>query len=210
MSDAGGALRRARVLRGVLPRPRAFGSAGRRPAHRRADQHVVVLERAGSRPGDRRLAPAGDRGGPRPASRPPRPGTRPFVDNRGNVLQQTSLSVAAVLYATVSLRNGATLYERGGDLPTIALALLAVAAGWALGARGSVSKRTAQRLTGRASTRAGVGTSLARCARSRGRARSASRLAARARGRCQVRRRVRSRRQAGGRRAWLDRRRGSG
>jgi apolipoprotein N-acyltransferase len=54
------------------------------------------------------------------------------IDNRGNVRQQTSLSVAAVLYATVSLRGGATLYERAGDLPTLALALLAVVAGWAL------------------------------------------------------------------------------
>ena len=66
--DTGGACRRARVLRGVLPRPWALGRESRRTAHRRADEHLLVLERAGSRPGDRGLPPAGDRGGPRPAA----------------------------------------------------------------------------------------------------------------------------------------------
>ena len=66
------------------------------------------------------------------------------IDNHGNVRQQTSLSVAAVLYATVSLRDGATLYERGGNLPTIVLALLAVAAGWAL----VLAQRLEQRRSG--------------------------------------------------------------
>ena len=46
------------------------------------------------------------------------------LDNRGDVLQQTSLSVPAVLRATVSLRDGATLYTRAGDLPTLILALV--------------------------------------------------------------------------------------
>ncbi len=53
------------------------------------------------------------------------------LDNRGDVLQQTSLSVPAVLRATVSLRDGATLYTRAGDLPTLMLALVTVLAGWA-------------------------------------------------------------------------------
>ena len=54
------------------------------------------------------------------------------VDNHGDVLQQTALSVAAVLRATVSLRDGATLYTRIGDPPTLVLALLTVVVGWAL------------------------------------------------------------------------------
>ena len=54
------------------------------------------------------------------------------VDNRGNVLQQTRLSVAAVLRATVALRDEATLYTRVGDVPTVSLALFAVLAAWAV------------------------------------------------------------------------------
>jgi apolipoprotein N-acyltransferase len=54
------------------------------------------------------------------------------VDNRGGVLQQTRLSVSAVLQATVALRDGATLYMRTGDMPTVLLALCAVLVGWAV------------------------------------------------------------------------------
>ncbi len=54
------------------------------------------------------------------------------VDNHGDVLRQTRLSVSAVLRATVPLRDGATLYERAGDVPTVSLALSAVLAGWVL------------------------------------------------------------------------------
>jgi len=54
------------------------------------------------------------------------------VDNRGNVLQHTRLSVAAVLRATVALRDGATLYTRVGDEPTVSSALFAVLAAWAV------------------------------------------------------------------------------
>ena len=54
------------------------------------------------------------------------------VDNHGDVLQETPLSVSAVLRATVPLRDGATLYARVGDLPTVLLALCAVLAGWVL------------------------------------------------------------------------------
>ena len=81
------------------------------------------------------------------------------LDNRGNVRQQTSLSVAAVLRTRRSrCATGRRLYERGGDLPTIALALLAVAAGWAAGARASVSSRRRSGSTGRCVERRRVGT----------------------------------------------------
>jgi len=53
------------------------------------------------------------------------------VDNHGDVLQQTPLSVQAVLRATVPLRDGATLYSLAGDVPLVLLALWAVLAGWA-------------------------------------------------------------------------------
>ena len=54
------------------------------------------------------------------------------LDNHGGVLQQTRLSVPAVLQAAVALRDGATLYTRTGDMPTVLLALCAVLAGWAV------------------------------------------------------------------------------
>ena len=60
-----------------------------------------------------------------------------IVDNLGDVLQQTSLSSPAVLRANVPLRDGATLYERVGDLPTVILALCAALAAWMLGCRGA-------------------------------------------------------------------------
>ena len=56
------------------------------------------------------------------------------IDNRGNVLQQTQLSVAAVLRATVPLRDGTTIYTRIGDAPTILFALCVVLVSWALAA----------------------------------------------------------------------------
>ncbi len=52
------------------------------------------------------------------------------IDNHGGVLEQTPLSVTAVLRANVALRDGVTLYTRFGDLPTVSLALLTVLAGW--------------------------------------------------------------------------------
>lgn len=55
-----------------------------------------------------------------------------FIDNRGKVLQQSSLSVSVVLRANVPLRAGTTLYSRFGDTPTVALALLAVLSAWGL------------------------------------------------------------------------------
>ncbi len=53
------------------------------------------------------------------------------IDNRGRVLQETSLSVPAVLKATVPLRDGETVYTRFGDAPTLVLALCSAVAGWA-------------------------------------------------------------------------------
>ena len=83
---------------------------------RRADEHVLVLERAGARPGDRRLPPAGDRGGTRPA--PGRPdGLLGVIDNHGTVLQQTRFRWRPSFAPTVPLRDGTTLYTRFGDGP---------------------------------------------------------------------------------------------
>ena len=56
------------------------------------------------------------------------------IDNHGDVLEQTPLSVTAVLRADVALRDGATLYTRFGDLPTVSLALFAVLSGWLIAA----------------------------------------------------------------------------
>jgi apolipoprotein N-acyltransferase len=53
------------------------------------------------------------------------------IDNHGRVLEQSPLSVSAVLFATVPLRDGSTLYTRLGDTPALVLAAAAVAAGWA-------------------------------------------------------------------------------
>jgi apolipoprotein N-acyltransferase len=54
-----------------------------------------------------------------------------FVTNRGVLRQRSGLSTRQVLVATVSLRRGATLYERFGDLPTLVLASLALLGGLA-------------------------------------------------------------------------------
>jgi apolipoprotein N-acyltransferase len=54
------------------------------------------------------------------------------IDNDGNLLQRTRLSVPAVLTATVPLRDGTTLYTRFGDTPSLVLALCALLVGWGL------------------------------------------------------------------------------
>jgi len=51
------------------------------------------------------------------------------VDNRGRVLQRSVLGARQVLVASVPLRDGATIYERFGDLPVLVLAGLALVAG---------------------------------------------------------------------------------
>ncbi|HXR54656.1 MAG TPA: apolipoprotein N-acyltransferase [Acidimicrobiales bacterium] len=56
-----------------------------------------------------------------------------FVTNRGVVRRRSALSTRQVLVGAVPLRRGATLYERFGDLPVMALAALALLAGWAAG-----------------------------------------------------------------------------
>ncbi|MFP5320946.1 MAG: apolipoprotein N-acyltransferase [Acidimicrobiia bacterium] len=50
----------------------------------------------------------------------------------GRVLQRTSVSEADILYDTVDLRTGETLYVRFGDLPALLYALAALAVGWAI------------------------------------------------------------------------------
>ncbi|MGH9131223.1 MAG: apolipoprotein N-acyltransferase [Acidimicrobiales bacterium] len=55
------------------------------------------------------------------------------VNSHGEVLDRSGLGVKAVIEATVAKRKGLTLYERGGDLPELLAAALAVLAGWAVG-----------------------------------------------------------------------------
>jgi apolipoprotein N-acyltransferase len=52
------------------------------------------------------------------------------VDHVGQVRQRSDLGQRAVLTATVGLRRGFTVYDHGGDLPVLLLALVALAAGW--------------------------------------------------------------------------------
>jgi apolipoprotein N-acyltransferase len=52
------------------------------------------------------------------------------IDHRGTVRARSDLSRPQVIVRDVALRTGATLYERGGDPPAIALAALLVVAGW--------------------------------------------------------------------------------
>jgi apolipoprotein N-acyltransferase len=67
-----------------------------------------------------------------------------IVDNRGRVLDQSVLGNRQVLTATVTLRDGATVYERFGDLPVLIAALLCLAAGWLIELR---SRRNSRRST---------------------------------------------------------------
>lgn len=52
------------------------------------------------------------------------------VTPAGEVLQRTGVSERAILYDTIELRDGETLYVRWGDLPALAFAVLSLAAGW--------------------------------------------------------------------------------
>ncbi len=58
-----------------------------------------------------------------------------FVTNSGAVLERSGLSVQAVLRREVTLRSGATLYERLGDLPVLVLAAGALGAALLLARR---------------------------------------------------------------------------
>jgi apolipoprotein N-acyltransferase len=54
-----------------------------------------------------------------------------FVDHNGAVEQRSRLGSTEVLRGDVELRDGATIYERLGDVPVLAAALVAALAGWA-------------------------------------------------------------------------------
>ena len=54
------------------------------------------------------------------------------VDNRGDVVAASTLGAREVVAETVALRDGATVYERWGDLPVLVLAALGLAVGWLL------------------------------------------------------------------------------
>jgi apolipoprotein N-acyltransferase len=53
-----------------------------------------------------------------------------IVDDRGNVLDRTSISEAAVLQREVGLREGLTIYTRWGNLLGLLFAFAGIAAGW--------------------------------------------------------------------------------
>ena len=58
------------------------------------------------------------------------------IDDHGDVLARTALAVRGVVVRDVALRDGTTLYERGGDLSVLLAAALAVLGGWALSLTG--------------------------------------------------------------------------
>jgi len=68
------------------------------------------------------------------------------IDNHGDVLAKTPLSVAAVVTARIPLLSGATWYEQGGDLPIVLAALALLAGGWAAALTGS-QEAASQRLS---------------------------------------------------------------
>ncbi len=57
------------------------------------------------------------------------------ITNRGVLMARSKLGAQQVVFATLSRRDGSTLYVRFGDLPVLLLSGLALAAGWWLGAR---------------------------------------------------------------------------
>ena len=52
------------------------------------------------------------------------------IDHRGTVRARSALGRRQVIVRDVALRTGATLYQRGGDLPVLVVAGLLVVAGW--------------------------------------------------------------------------------
>ena len=58
------------------------------------------------------------------------------ITNRGVLLHRSVLGARQVVMATLSRRDGWTLYVRYGDLPVLVLAALALVAGWWLAGRG--------------------------------------------------------------------------
>jgi apolipoprotein N-acyltransferase len=71
------------------------------------------------------------------------------VDNRGRVLARSALAVRTVIVRDVALRDGATLYERFGDLPVVVLAALGAAAGLLAGRREDDTAPTPRRAPSR-------------------------------------------------------------
>ena len=57
------------------------------------------------------------------------------ITNRGMLLHRSVLGARQVVMATLSRRDGSTLYVRYGDLPVLVLASLALVAGWWLAGR---------------------------------------------------------------------------
>jgi apolipoprotein N-acyltransferase len=57
------------------------------------------------------------------------------VTNRGVLIGRSELGARQVVFATLSRRDGSTLYVRFGDLPVLLVCGVALAAGWWLGAR---------------------------------------------------------------------------
>jgi apolipoprotein N-acyltransferase len=57
------------------------------------------------------------------------------ITNRGTLLQRSVLGDPQVVSATLSRRDGWTVYVRFGDLPPLALAAMALVAGWLLATR---------------------------------------------------------------------------
>lgn len=66
------------------------------------------------------------------------------IEPDGTVRQRTAVSERAVLYDTVELRSGRTIYTRYGDTLAIAFGVVALAAGWVLDRR---DRRTSPAVT---------------------------------------------------------------
>jgi apolipoprotein N-acyltransferase len=65
------------------------------------------------------------------------------VTNRGRLVTRTSLGNQQIVFADLSRRTGWTVYVRYGDVPPLALAGLALLAGWFLAARRPSGRRAA-------------------------------------------------------------------
>lgn len=63
------------------------------------------------------------------------------VTAEGEILQRTGVSERAILYDTVELREGETLYVRFGDVPALAFAALSLGGGWLADRRGWLRPR---------------------------------------------------------------------